>query len=169
MSTKNLRLLVVLLIDGCSACKNFKDKYEDTLRELIINEGDVSISRIPYIRNPVSGKEVVVPLEEGGTDYFHPHLQSYVMGYPTFILVDEGEWKTPSSELHPYVFNRVVKNGKYTFGSLQYTPINIVKWTKEVAKSQKEEIESQDSSQGLIKDQIAFCKRNARFCATIVD
>lgn len=168
MSTKNLRLLVVLLIEGCSACQNFKDKYEGTLRELIINEGDVSISRIPYIRDSVSGKEVVVPFEEGGTDYVHPHLQSYVMGYPTFILVDEDEWRNPSSELHPYVFNRVVKNGRYTFGSLQYTPMNIVKWTKEVVKDQREEIEVHET-QGLVKDQIAFCKRNARFCATIVD
>lgn len=169
MSGKNLRLLVVLLVEGCGACQNFKEKYEDTLRELIINEGDVSISRIPYVRDPEAGREVVVPEEEGGTSYVHPQLHSYVMGYPTFILVDENEWQNPSSTLHPYVFNRIVKNGRYTFGNLQYTPMNIVKWTKEVLKEEESEGESQETSTGIVKNQVAFCKRNARFCATIVD
>ena len=167
---KNFRLLVVLLVEGCAACQNFKEKYEDVLRELIIEQGDVSLSRVPYIRDPKGGEEIIVSASDGGTSYVHPQLSSFVIGYPTFILVDDEKYKDRTSNLDPYVFNRVIKGGKYTFGGELHSPANIVKWTKEIVRADEKlaDTPSRDSKR-LIRNQISHCKRNSRFCPTIVD
>ena len=173
------RLLVILMAKGCPACHNFIDKYEDTLKELVIEQNLVSISRVPFVHH--GNEDVLLQKSKGGTNYVHPQLSSYVMGYPSFILVNDATYKNPKSDLEVIVFNRVVKDGKYTFGSTPYTPMNILSWV-EATMAQLDEAESKnthdqpgegvnddyDRFSDIIRDRDLFCERNRTFCNTIV-
>ncbi len=115
---------------GCSACDYYEENYGSELIEAVRAYKGVSMSQIVY-----TGSErgaVLASPEEGGPKYVHPQLRSYILGFPSFVLVNEKNYNDPREQLDVKVFGRMVKSEKFY---LSYengnSPMVIFEWVKE--------------------------------------
>lgn len=123
--------LLVCTREGCSACIRYEVVHDEALRDMIRQQDRVSMQHVDF--KTINGTDVFAPNPRKGKKgvYIHPQLPSYVMGYPTFILVEDRNYYNPKSDLNVFVYNRIIKDGKPDFGNKPQRPASIVMWISE--------------------------------------
>lgn len=154
---------------GCGHCEHFAQRYEQSLIEAIKADNRVSYSRIPYVTvNKPKRQLIPLPYEKGGARVCHPKLISYILGFPTFILVNDANFRS-QDPLEVRVFGRISKNGKYELDPEQnYTPMNLLRWIREQMKEIEAHIAENHSLRQyeapLIKNETLYAHQGRKYC-----
>lgn len=108
---------------GCPACARYEEMYGQELIRSVRAQKIVNMSRVVYVKSDKGA--VLAP----GQKKVHPQLRSHILGFPTFILVNEKNYEAHDETLEAFVFGRTFEGREprldYSGG---YSPEKIMEW-----------------------------------------